>query len=636
MRAFEEIFDHHHPPILAFCRHLTGQLQDAEDAVQHTFLNAYREITASNGELHLKPWLFTVARNRCLSLLRSRRTPRMQAEPALAGVSAGGAHARRADCDASIERQLPVNLEGLSAEVERREELRALVRDLGRLPEQQRAALVLAELEALSHAEIAQVLRVEPAKVRSLVHQARSSLLSTREARDTSCDEIRTQLAGATGSSSRRRTLRRHVHECAGCSEYEVAVRTQRGQLAIILPVVSGPGLREAILSGAGIAAGGGAAGAGSIGAGAGLASEAVGGASVAGGGLAGGGLAGALTTGGLTKLAVTAALVLGGGAGVAQAELPNGLEVAQRLLGVGGHSAATHSQEQPMGAPGQPGTESGLRSQPPGGPGLAAGPGVSRDLPDPAHGEERDDGGPAADVPGAGGESPSGQGHGDAPGLEGGRQDARPGQNASPGHGGPPEHANAGGRGNGNANANEKRNGNGNGNGNDGTPGARGRGQSVRDERPSGSPPGRARGGGQGNAGGAAAGVAVRATRAAAVRATRAPAVAVRATRAPAVAVRATRARAVAVRATRARAVRATRARGGQGNAGAGGGGQGNAGGGGQGNAGAGGGGQGNAGARRGRSGQRGRRPPVAAQRGDHDGGRGMVRRAVIDLRGP
>ncbi len=567
MRAFEEIFDHHHPPILAFCRHLTGQLQDAEDAVQHTFLNAYREITASNGELHLKPWLFTVARNRCLSLLRSRRTPRMQAEPALAGVSAGGAHARRADCDASIERQLPVNLEGLSAEVERREELRALVRDLGRLPEQQRAALVLAELEALSHAEIAQVLRVEPAKVRSLVHQARSSLLSTREARDTSCDEIRTQLAGATGSSSRRRTLRRHVHECAGCSEYEVAVRTQRGQLAIILPVVSGPGLREAILSGAGIAAGGGAAGAGSMGAGAGLASEAVGGASVAGGGLAGGGLAGALTTGGLTKLAVTAALVLGGGAGVAQAELPNRLEVAQRLLGVGGHSAATHSQEQPMGAPGQPGTESGLRSQPPGGPGIAAGPGVSRDLPDPAHGEERD-GGPAADVPGAGGESPSGQGHGDAPGLEGGRQDGRPGQNASPGHGGPPEHANAGGRGNGNANENRNGNGNGNGNGNDGTPGARGRGQSVRDERPSGSPPGRARGGGQGNAGGGGQGnagaVAVRATRVAAVRATRAPAVAVRATRAPAVAVRATRAR-VAVRATRVAAVRATRARAGR-----------------------------------------------------------------------
>ena len=74
--------------------------------------------------------------------------------------------------------------EGLTEEVQRREELRELVADLGKLPESQRAALVLSELEALSHAQIAQVLQVDTAKVRSLVFQARGSLISTREARD--------------------------------------------------------------------------------------------------------------------------------------------------------------------------------------------------------------------------------------------------------------------------------------------------------------------------------------------------------------------------------------------------------------------------------------------------------------------
>ena len=204
-RAFEVLYDRHHAAVLSFCRHLTGRREDAEDAVQHTFLAAYRELTRAGAALELKPWLFTVARNRCLSLLRSRRVRE---------VGAGGL----ADGDRA-------RLAGLTEEVERREELRALVSDLGRLPEPQRAALVMSELDALTHAQIADVLGVQPSKVRSLVFQARSSLLSTREARDTSCGEIRVQLSALRGSSLRRRTLRRHVRECAGCRDFETAIR---------------------------------------------------------------------------------------------------------------------------------------------------------------------------------------------------------------------------------------------------------------------------------------------------------------------------------------------------------------------------------------------------------------------------
>ena len=167
-------------------------------------------------------------------------------------------------------------------EVERREELRELVADLGKLPESQRAALVLSELEALSHAQIAQVLQVDTAKVRSLVFQARGSLISTRDARDTPCGEIRFQLSTLTGSSLRRRTLRRHVRACAGCREFEAAVRGQQRNFALILPVTAGAGLRGAALQSAfgGAAAGSGAAAAGGL---------AAGGAALAGGAAAGG-----------------------------------------------------------------------------------------------------------------------------------------------------------------------------------------------------------------------------------------------------------------------------------------------------------------------------------------------------------
>ncbi len=72
--AFEAIFDRHHRGILAFCRHMLGSVDEAEDAVQHTFLAAYRELArAGDRQLHLRPWLYTIARNRCITVLRGRR-----------------------------------------------------------------------------------------------------------------------------------------------------------------------------------------------------------------------------------------------------------------------------------------------------------------------------------------------------------------------------------------------------------------------------------------------------------------------------------------------------------------------------------------------------------------------------------
>lgn len=235
-RAFEQIYARHQPAILSFCRHLTGHREDAEDAVQHTFLSAYCQIAESEGALELRPWLFTVARNRCLSLLRARRSRET--------VALG-------DADRATD--------GLALEVEHRQELRELVRDLSRLPEQQRAALLLAQLDDMSHREIGLVLGVAPAKVKALVFQARSSLASTREARAASCSDIRSQLAGAHGPALRQRKLRRHLHECDGCRTFESIVLGQRRDLTVLLPAVPSLGLREAILGA--IPVGGGAAG---------------------------------------------------------------------------------------------------------------------------------------------------------------------------------------------------------------------------------------------------------------------------------------------------------------------------------------------------------------------------------------
>src|SRR3954449_7339772 len=71
--AFEAIYERHHRGILSFCRHMLGSVEESEDAVQHTFLAAYRDLRRSAKPVLLRPWLYTIARNRCLSVLRARR-----------------------------------------------------------------------------------------------------------------------------------------------------------------------------------------------------------------------------------------------------------------------------------------------------------------------------------------------------------------------------------------------------------------------------------------------------------------------------------------------------------------------------------------------------------------------------------
>src|SRR5215212_7240904 len=62
-RAFECVYDRHHRGILAFCRHMLGSREEAEDAVQHTFIAAYRDLVSSDKDIQLRPWLYAIARN---------------------------------------------------------------------------------------------------------------------------------------------------------------------------------------------------------------------------------------------------------------------------------------------------------------------------------------------------------------------------------------------------------------------------------------------------------------------------------------------------------------------------------------------------------------------------------------------
>ena len=275
--AFEAMFDRHHRGILAFARHMVGSREEAEDVVQHTFIAAHRDLVGSGKPIQLKAWLYTIARNRCLSLLRARREER------------------------ALDDVPEPSVEGLAAQVQRREDLRDMVADLHRLPEDQRAALVLSELGALTHEEIAETLGVRKDKVKALVFQARESLASSRTARDADCREIQEQLAVLRGGSLRRTKLRRHVEVCPACAAFKAEVQRQRNALAVILPVAPTVALKETVL-GALFTGGGGAVA--FIGGGGGAA------------GAAGGGLLSAVGSKSLAAKVMTIAAVAGGATG--------------------------------------------------------------------------------------------------------------------------------------------------------------------------------------------------------------------------------------------------------------------------------------------------------------------------------
>src|SRR3954451_1329160 len=280
--AFEALYDAYQRRLLTFCQHMLGSREEAEDVLQHTFMAAYRSLRAGYEVADLKPWLYTIARNRCLSVMRVRRE------------------------EVELDEGAPA-IEGLAAQVDRRADLRMLVRDVQRLPPDPRAALVLFEVGDHSHTEIAAVLGVRREKVKALVFQAREALMGWRTARETPCTHVREQLATLRGRALARATIRRHVEQCSGCADYEAAVRSQRAALAVALPVApAAAGLRAAVVGSAAGGSGFGAAGRG-------------GGAAVGAGGArsAASGLAGLGVNGVAAKVLLVTALM--GGAGVAR-----------------------------------------------------------------------------------------------------------------------------------------------------------------------------------------------------------------------------------------------------------------------------------------------------------------------------
>jgi RNA polymerase sigma factor (sigma-70 family) len=150
-RAFEAIVLRYHKPLLRHCRRLLPAGR-AEDAVQQALLRALEAMRADDRELQLGPWLHRIAHNTAIDSLRRMDSHWEELDERMDGV------------------------EPTHAAVERRARFNSVISDMGDLPERQRRALVLRELEGRSYDEIAATLGVTGDGVRQLLNRARNAM----------------------------------------------------------------------------------------------------------------------------------------------------------------------------------------------------------------------------------------------------------------------------------------------------------------------------------------------------------------------------------------------------------------------------------------------------------------------------
>lgn len=238
-RAFAAIFNRYHQSLFRFCLAIVGNPDDASEALQNTMIKVLRALPGEERKIELKPWLYRIAHNESIDLLRRRReTRQLDVEQVAPGY-------------------------GLAEDAATRERLRRLLTDLKALPERQREVLVMRELAGLGFEEIGSALETSGAVARQTLYEARQSLRQMEEGREMSCATVTQALSDGDGRVTRRRDVRAHLRSCARCQAFREEIKTRQRDLAALspLPAVAAAGMLQGLLGGSqGAGAGGGLA----------------------------------------------------------------------------------------------------------------------------------------------------------------------------------------------------------------------------------------------------------------------------------------------------------------------------------------------------------------------------------------
>src|SRR4051812_22544846 len=158
--AFGVVFHRYHQDLYRYCLSLLRDPEDAADALQSTMLRALRALEGETRAIALRPWLYRIAHNESVDLLR-RRAPREES-----------GHGIQAAMGWDVE-----------AGAEARARLQQVLLDLRELPERQRGALLMRELAGLEYHQIAAALDTSAAAAKQAVYEARRALYELAKGR---------------------------------------------------------------------------------------------------------------------------------------------------------------------------------------------------------------------------------------------------------------------------------------------------------------------------------------------------------------------------------------------------------------------------------------------------------------------
>ena len=244
--AFAVIFERHHQALNRYCHSIVGNSHDAADALQNTMLKALRALPGEQRLIALRPWLYRIAHNESISLLRARRT------------------------DSDLDAAMHLSDAAAAHVVETRERVRSLTEDLGELTERQRGALLMRELGGLAFTEVADALGTSATAAKQSVYEARCALQAMQEGRAMNCESVQRTISDGDRRMLRGIRMRGHLRSCAACHDFEIALRERSAQLAAMipaLPVGAATAMLHGLFGGSGAAGGSGGLGVGVAGA---------------------------------------------------------------------------------------------------------------------------------------------------------------------------------------------------------------------------------------------------------------------------------------------------------------------------------------------------------------------------------
>lgn len=208
--AFGVLFDRYQVRLELYCRSILRHDEDARDAAQNAMTKAFLALRGREQDVAVRAWLFRIAHNESISLMRRRRPTSELAD------------------DVAVRGDAPAEA------LELREELEQVLDGIRELPSRARQALLLRELADLDYASVGQVLGISPGGARQAVFEARTALQADRAGRDAPCAAIRRELSETDHRRRPARHVRGHLRGCDGCRTWSRAQDTRRRRLSLL------------------------------------------------------------------------------------------------------------------------------------------------------------------------------------------------------------------------------------------------------------------------------------------------------------------------------------------------------------------------------------------------------------------